>query len=137
MTPLIDLKGLTICAERALVEDVEMVVYPGRVTRWLAHRGRCVAHGPLQHGRDRCGLAGTPVLLDRTKTEEGIVAGVAANARLLEATRHLRGSYFTYPPQAAARAQSWSDHWSAARDCHRTSEDSAPGHGVRHRQSCR
>ena len=30
--------------------------------------------------------------------------GVAANARLLETTRHLRGSYFTYSPQAASSA---------------------------------
>ena len=40
MTPLIDLKGLTICTpERALVEDVEMVVYPGRVTALVGPSG--------------------------------------------------------------------------------------------------
>ena len=113
MTPLIELKGLTICTpERALVEDVEMVVYPGRVTALV---------GPSGAGKSltaRCSMgvidvvpgltAGTlryPAVDPDKDWYEGIRGGgVAANARLLEATRHLRGSYFTYSPQAASSA---------------------------------
>jgi len=113
MTPLIDLKGLTICTpERALVEDVEMVVYPGRVTALV---------GPSGAGKSltaRCsmgvidvapGLTAGTLKYPAVDPEKDWYAdvrggGVAANARLLEATRHLRGSYFTYSPQAASSA---------------------------------
>jgi peptide/nickel transport system ATP-binding protein len=113
MTPLIELQGLTVCTpERALVEDVEMVVYPGRVTALV---------GPSGAGKSltaRCSMGVVDVVpglkagtlkypaIDPDKDWYADVCGggAAANQRLLEATRHLRGSYFTYSPQAASSA---------------------------------
>ena len=129
MTPLIDLKGLTICTpERALVEDVEMVVYPGRVTALV---------GPSGAGKSltaRCSMGVIDVA-------PGLTAGtlrypaVDPDKDWYEGdTSPSRELLHVLASGCELRAQSRSDHWSAARDCHRTSEDSAFGHGARHRR---
>lgn len=113
MTPLIDLQGLTVrTPERVLVEGVDMVVYPGRVTALI---------GPSGAGKSltaRCSMgvidvdpglvAGTlryPAVDAERDWFDGIRGtGVSGSRRLLQATQPLRGSYFTYSPQAASSA---------------------------------
>ena len=113
MKPLIELKDLCIRThDRVLVDGVNMVVHPGRVTALV---------GPSGSGKSltaRCSMGVIDVdpglvagelrypKLDATKDwYEGIRGGGAAASRvLLESTRHLRGNYFAYSPQAASSA---------------------------------
>lgn len=113
MTALIELKDLAVrTPDRMLVDGVNMVVQPGRVTALI---------GPSGSGKSltaRCSMGVIDVAPGLVRGElrypaidpdrdwfEGIRGGgVTAQADLLEATRALRGSYFTYSPQAASSA---------------------------------
>jgi peptide/nickel transport system ATP-binding protein len=113
MTALIELKDLAIrTEERMLVEGVNMVVQPGRVTALI---------GPSGSGKSltaRCsmgvidvvpGLVRGELRYPELDAEKDWFAGLhgggrEAQAKLLEETRVLRGSYFTYSPQAASSA---------------------------------
>ena len=113
MSALIELKDLAIRTEdRMLVEGVSMTVQPGRVTALI---------GPSGSGKSltaRCSMGVIDVLPGLVHGElrypefdperdwyEGLHGGGrVAQAKLLEDTRPLRGSYFTYSPQAASSA---------------------------------
>ena len=113
MTALIELKDLAVRTdERFLVDGVSMTVLPRRVTALIGPSGsgksltaRCcmgvidvtpgLARGELRYPAD------DP---ERDWYAEVRGQGPSAQARLLDATRHLRGSYFTYSPQAASSA---------------------------------
>ena len=113
MTALIELKDLAVrTPERFLVDGVNMVVQPRRVTALIGPSGsgksltaRCcmgvvdvipgLARGELRYPAD------DP---DRDWYQGVHGGGASAQARLLESTRHLRGHYFTYSPQAASSA---------------------------------
>lgn len=111
--PLVRLEGLAIRAPgRLLVEDVNVEVYPGEVTALVGPSG---AGKSLTARAVMCVLDVTPGLaagslrfpaLDQDKDwYEGVVGqGVRGQTRLLERTRHLRGAWFTYSPQAASSA---------------------------------
>lgn len=113
MSALIDLRDLAIrTEERMLVEGVNMVVQPGRVTALIGPSGsgksltaRCSmgvidVHPGLVRGELRY-----PELDPEKDWFAGITGGGrSAQAKLLEQTRPLRGSYFTYSPQAASSA---------------------------------
>lgn len=111
--PLIELKGLTIRAPgRVLVEDIGFVVEGGRVTALVGPSGAgksltaravmCVldvAPGLVQ------GSLRYPALDPARDWFDGVRGqGMAAQEQLLARTRHLRGAYFTYSPQAASSA---------------------------------
>jgi len=113
MKPLIELKNLSVRThERVLVEGVDMVVQPGRVTALV---------GPSGSGKSltaRCsmgvidvnpGLVSGELRYPKLNPDKDWFEGVrgggpAANAWLLAETRALRGNYFTYSPQAASSA---------------------------------
>ena len=113
MSALIELKDLAIRTEdRMLVDGVDMVVQPGRVTALI---------GPSGSGKSltaRCSMGVIDVVPGLVRGElrypeldaekdwyEGLHGGGRpAQMKLLEDTRELRGSYFTYSPQAASSA---------------------------------
>jgi peptide/nickel transport system ATP-binding protein len=113
MTALIEMTDLAIRThDRFLVDGVNMVVQPSRVTALV---------GPSGSGKSltaRCsmgvidvspGLVRGELRYPAIDGDRDWFAGVrggdsAAHARLLEQTRELRGSYFTYSPQAASSA---------------------------------
>jgi ABC-type glutathione transport system ATPase component len=113
MTALIEMKDLAIRThERFLVDGVDMVVQPSRVTALI---------GPSGAGKSltaRCSMGVIDVSPGLVRGELRYPAidankdwfagirggGSAAHALLLEQTRALRGAYFTYSPQAASSA---------------------------------
>lgn len=111
--PLVQLEGLAIQAPgRMLVEDVHVTVQPREVTALVGPSG---AGKSLTARAVMCVLDVEPGLaagslrypaLDPDKDwYEGVVGqGLRAQQRLLEASRHLRGAWFTYSPQAASSA---------------------------------
>jgi len=113
MTALIEMKDLAIRTdERFLVNGVDMVVQPRRVTALIGPSGagksltaRC-AMGVIDvaPGLVRGELRFPEVDANKDWFAEVRGGGPTAQARLLEQTRHLRGSYFTYSPQAASSA---------------------------------
>ncbi len=111
--PLVVVEGLTIRApSRTLVEGVTFTVHSGRVTALVGPSG---AGKSLTARAVMCVLdvdpglaAGSlryPAIDPHTDWYEGVRgAGMAAQKKLLARTRHLRGAYFTYSPQAASSA---------------------------------
>jgi len=112
-TPLLALEGLAIRAPgRMLVEDIDVTVLPRQVTALVGPSG---AGKSLTARAVMCVLDVAPGLergtlrypaLDPTRDwYEGVRGqGVRAQQRLLAQTRHLRGAWFTYSPQAASSA---------------------------------
>ena len=111
--PLVVLQDLTIRAPgRVLVEGVEVVVEPGRVTALVGPSGS----GKSLTARALMGVLDVAPGLERGSLRypaldpakdwfEGVRGGgPRAQARLLEATRALRGAYLSYSPQAASSA---------------------------------
>jgi ABC-type glutathione transport system ATPase component len=113
MTPLVALQGLAIRApNRMLVEDVGLEVFPGKVTALVGPSG---AGKSLTARAVMCvldvspGLVGGslrfPALDPQRDWYEGVRGkGPAAQRRLLQESRALRGAWFTYSPQAASSA---------------------------------
>ena len=111
--PLVVMDGLTIRApSRTLVEDITFTIYGGRVTALVGPSG---AGKSLTARAVMCvldvdpGLVGGslhyPALDPNIDWYEGVRGGgMPAQQRLLARTRHLRGAYFTYSPQAASSA---------------------------------
>lgn len=113
MTALIELRDLAIrTPERWLVNGVDMTVLPRRVTALVGPSGA----GKSLTARASMGVLdvtpglvrGTlryPAMDEKRDWYEGIRdKGMAAQQLLLEQTRALRGSYFTYAPQSASSA---------------------------------
>lgn len=111
--PLVVLQDLTIRAPgRVLVEGVEVVVEPGRVTALVGPSGS----GKSLTARALMGVLDVAPGLERGSLRypaldpakdwfDGVRGGgPRAQARLLEATRALRGAYLSYSPQAASSA---------------------------------
>lgn len=111
--PLVEMDNLTIRApSRTLVEGVSFQIHPGRVTALVGPSG---AGKSLTARAAMCVLdvdpglvAGSlryPAVDPSTDWYEGVRGGgMRAQQRLLARTRHLRGAYFTYSPQAATSA---------------------------------
>ncbi|MCK6507333.1 ATP-binding cassette domain-containing protein [Myxococcota bacterium] len=112
MEPLVVLEGLTIRApSRLLVQDVSLEVQARRVTALV---------GPSGAGKSLTARAAMGVLDVEPGLERGSLrypalgpddwfrgvagGGPRAQRRLLVATRHLRGAYVSYSPQAASSA---------------------------------
>ncbi|NOY24460.1 MAG: ATP-binding cassette domain-containing protein [Oligoflexia bacterium] len=111
--PLLVLEGLTIRAPgRLLVRDVGLQVLPSRVTALVGPSGAgksLTARAAMAVLDVVPGLvAGSlyyPALDPGTDWFSGVAGGgVKAQRRLLRRTRHLRGAYVTYSPQAATSA---------------------------------
>lgn len=111
--PLVVMDGLTVRAPtRTLVDGVSFTIRGGRVTALVGPSG---AGKSLTARSVMCVLdvdpglvAGSlryPALDPDTDWYEGVRGvGMAAQRKLLARTRHLRGAYFTYSPQAATSA---------------------------------
>ena len=113
MRPLIDLRNLSVRThDRLLVEGVDMVVYPGRVTALVGPSGSgksLTARGSMGVIDVDPGLVSGQLRYPKLDPErdwfDGVRGGgMAANAVLLAQTRDLRGNYFAYSPQAASSA---------------------------------
>lgn len=111
--PLLVLEGLTIQAPgRWLVRDVGLQVLPSRVTALVGPSGAgksLTARAAMAVLDVVPGLmAGSlyyPALDPATDWFSGVAGGGArAQRRLLRRTRHLRGAYVSYSPQAATSA---------------------------------
>ena len=112
-TPLVALEGLSIRAPgRMLVEGIDVEVLPRKVTALVGPSG---AGKSLTARAVMCVLDVDPGLqagslrypaLDPSKDwYEGVRGqGMRAQRRLLAESRHLRGAWFTYSPQAASSA---------------------------------
>ena len=113
MSLLVDLKNLRIDSEtRTLVHNVNVEIRPQRVTALCgpSGSGKSLTARAIMGVLDvdpgiQSGSLHYP-LLDPTKDWfEGICKqGMNAQRRLLEESRYLRGSYFTYSPQSASSA---------------------------------
>ena len=113
MNSLVELRDLTIRApDRRLVQGIDLDVFAGRVTALVGPSGAgksltaratmCVLD--VDPGLERGSLK-YPVLDSGRDWYQGIHGGgVRAQRRLLAQTRHLRGAYFAYSPQAASSA---------------------------------
>ena len=113
MTALIELRDLAIRTdERMLVEGVNMTVQPSRVTALIGPSGSgksLTARSSMGCIDVVPGLVAGELRYPAIDPDKDWYAGLhgggpAAQASLLQATRHLRGSYFTYSPQAASSA---------------------------------
>jgi peptide/nickel transport system ATP-binding protein len=111
MKALIELSGLAVRThERVLIQDVSMVVYPGRVTALVGPSGA----GKSLTARVSMGVVDAGLTVVRGELRYPAIdpnidwlsgrQGDAGRRALLEQTRHLRGSYFSYSPQAASSA---------------------------------
>jgi peptide/nickel transport system ATP-binding protein len=109
---LVKLRNLTIRTRtRQLVSGIDLDCYEGRVTALMGPSGSgksltaravmgCLDVDPgLQDG-----TLTFPALSDRDWYEDVRGQGMRAQRRLLKETAELRGSYFTYSPQAASSA---------------------------------
>jgi ABC-type glutathione transport system ATPase component len=111
--PLVELKDLCIRApDRALVDGVELTVSERNVTALVGPSGAgksltaravmCVLD--VDPGLVRGSLR-YPAIDAKTDWFDGLHGrGMGPQAALLGRTRHLRGAYFTYSPQAASSA---------------------------------
>jgi len=113
MTALIQLEDLAIrTPERFLVDGVSMTVQPRRVTALIGPSGAGksltarAAMGVLdvEPGLVRGHLRYPVIDPERDWLEPVRGQGMRAQRTLLAQTRHLRGAYFTYSPQAASSA---------------------------------
>lgn len=113
MTALIELKDLAVRTdERFLVDGVSISVQPRRVTALIGPSGAgksltarcCMGVIDVVPGLERGELRYPADDPERDWYAEVRGQGPSAQGRLLDATRHLRGSYFTYSPQAASSA---------------------------------
>ena len=110
--PLVVVEDLTIRApDRLLIEGVDVVVQARRVTALVGPSGAgksltaraCMGVLDVAPGLERGSLR-YPALGD-TNWFAGVAGGgPRAQRRLLDQTRHLRGAYVTYSPQAASSA---------------------------------
>ena len=113
MSLLVELKGLRIDThERTLIHNVNVEIRPKRVTALCGPSGS----GKSLTARAIMGVldvdpgiqAGTlkyPMIDPHKDWFKGILkGGMSAQKELLEASRVLRGSYFTYSPQSASSA---------------------------------
>ena len=110
--PLVVVEDLTIAAPgRRLIEGVCVVVQPRRVTALVGPSGAgksltaraCMGVLDVSPGLERGSLR-YPALGD-TDWFAGVAGGgLRAQRRVLDQTRHLRGAYVTYSPQAASSA---------------------------------
>lgn len=110
---LVEMRGLTIRApKRVLVEDIEFDILPHRVTALVGPSGSgksltaratmCVLD--VDPGLVRGSLR-YPALDPSVDWFDGVRGGgMRAQNALLGRSRHLRGAYFTYSPQAATSA---------------------------------
>lgn len=111
--PLVVVEGLTIRApRRLLIQDVDLEVKPRRVTALVGPSGAgksltaraAMAVLDVNPGLEK-GTLRYPALDKDTDWFSGIAGGgPRAQRRLLRQTRHLRGAYVTYSPQAATSA---------------------------------
>mgnify|MGYP001245212533 CR=1 FL=1 len=110
---LIELKDLAVRThERFLVDGINMSVQPRRVTALIGPSGAgksltarcCMGVIDVVPGLVRGELRYPAADPDRDWYEGVRGGGAEAHAELLESTRHLRGGYFTYSPQAASSA---------------------------------
>jgi peptide/nickel transport system ATP-binding protein len=113
VTSLLELRDLTIRApDRLLVEGIDLTVLPGRVTALIGPSGAgksltarasmCILD--VVPGLERGSLR-FPALDEKVDWYSDVRGrGVRAQQLLLERTRHLRGAWFTYSPQAASSA---------------------------------
>jgi ABC-type glutathione transport system ATPase component len=113
LTPLIELRGMAIrAAERRLVADVNVTVYGGRVTALVGPSGAgksltaraCMGVLDVEPGLEAGTLRYPEIDAERDWFAGVRGGGPAAQRALLERTRHLRGAFFSYSPQAAASA---------------------------------
>jgi len=113
MTALLELEGLAIRAPtRMLVKDVSVRVEPRKVTALVGPSGAgksltaraCMCVLDVNPGLE-AGTLRFPALDQGKDWYEGVRGnGPQAQQELLQRTRHLRGAYFTYSPQAASSA---------------------------------
>jgi ABC-type glutathione transport system ATPase component len=113
MSTLVELRDLTIRApERRLIEGVDLTVRAGRVTALVGPSG---AGKSLTARASMCVLDVVPGLERGSLVYPALDAntdwyaevrgrGLRAQQQLLQRTRHLRGAWFTYSPQAASSA---------------------------------
>lgn len=110
---LLDLQDLTIrYQDQLLVDGVNIQVHSGRCTAVIGHSGSgkslsaraCMAVLDVDPGIVRGSLRFPAVSGDKDWFEGVRGQGMAAQKRLLRATRHLRGGYVTYSPQSASSA---------------------------------
>lgn len=113
MSCLLELKGLTIATpERDLVKDVNIEVHSGRITALMGPSGSgkslsaraCMGFLDVDPGL-KAGSLKYPALSQDKDWYAGIRnGGMRAQTKLLKETRHLRGAFVTYAPQAASSA---------------------------------
>lgn len=110
---LLDLQDLCIkTPSRTLVDGVSIQVRSGRCTAIIGHSGSgkslsaraCMAVLDVDPGIVRGSLRYPAASGDKDWFEGVRGAGMAAQQKLLRATRHLRGGYVTYSPQSASSA---------------------------------
>ncbi|MAA77800.1 MAG: hypothetical protein CL916_00955 [Deltaproteobacteria bacterium] len=113
MSLLVDLKNLRIDSEsRTLVHNVNVEIRPQRVTALCgpSGSGKSLTARAIMGVLDvnpgiQSGSLRYPLLDQNKDWFEGICKqGMSAQIRLLEESRSLRGSYFTYSPQSASSA---------------------------------
>ncbi|RME27745.1 MAG: ATP-binding cassette domain-containing protein [Deltaproteobacteria bacterium] len=111
--PLVVVEGLSIRAPgRMLIEDVGLAVHPRRVTALVGPSGAgksltaraCMAVLDVDPGIVAGSLRYPQLDRDRDWFADVVGKGMRAQRRLLRRTRHLRGAYVTYSPQAASSA---------------------------------
>ena len=111
MTALVELDGLSIrTAERPLIQDVQVKIYPERVTALCGPSGS----GKSLTARAIMGVIPSTLTLTAGTLRYPVFSGEKdwlSNAKtrnqlkaLLKETAPLRGSYFTYSPQSASSA---------------------------------
>lgn len=110
---LLELRGLTIrTPARTLVEGIDLDVHSGRITALMGPSGSgkslsaraCMGFIEVDPGLAE-GTLRFPELSGDKDWFEGVRnGGVRAQLRLLKDTRHLRGGFVTYAPQAASSA---------------------------------
>jgi peptide/nickel transport system ATP-binding protein len=113
MSALIELRDLTIRSpQRRLIEGVSLTIHGGKVTALVGPSGAgkslsaraCMGVIDVLPGLERGSLV-YPELDPKKDWYAGVAGGGArSHAGLLAATRHLRGAWFAYSPQAASSA---------------------------------
>ncbi len=111
--PLVVIDDLTIRApRRRLIQGVGLEVHPRRVTALVGPSGAgksltaraCMAVLDVDPGLERGSLRYPALDRSRDWFADVVGTGPRGQRRLLRRTRHLRGAYVTYSPQAASSA---------------------------------